>query len=307
MAILDKIDSRILYELDKDCRQPLSAIAKKIRKSPQYVKYRVERLKEEQIIQAVSVFAPFPPDTIETFAFITLRGSNVVEERLLLDFLFKLPETHRLYHSDGEFDIIITLMVKHHERLDEIKQTLMTNFLNIDRMYYHALVSSAVYTKKYLYDTLEINKITLEKSKEPMDFFSRSLLFELQKEPFASLLDISDDLHVSYDKIKYAFKTTRPYLGTRLVLSSKIVKKAILFIDAISDVEKIKEHAAAHPNITQADHILGEYTMAIFFESLATEEIHRIIKEFLYEFKDAIRSHTKLTIMNTYKYRWLDL
>ena len=46
----DYYDKKILFELDKDARITTSSLAKKIRKSKQFVDYRIKRLEQEKII-----------------------------------------------------------------------------------------------------------------------------------------------------------------------------------------------------------------------------------------------------------------
>ncbi len=303
MPKLDKIDLRILYELDRDCRAPFSAIGRLIRKSPQYVKYRVDRLKTEGVIQSVAVIPPLAAGTLEAYAFVKLKGSDITEEKMLLDFLFKLPETSRLNYCDGAFDIVATFLVKNYLRLEEIK-SLLAQFSNIDKIFFNAAVDAEIYIKKYLQQPFEAESVKLKRDGEELDELTRQTLFELQKNPFAALLEISNSLKVSYDRIKYLFKKS-PYLGSRLVLSNRVVKKAVLFIDAAKDLDKIRAHAAVNPFIVQMDVILGEYPIVLYFECLAQDEIHRYIKEFLYKFKDSIQGSFKLSITNTYKYWWL--
>lgn len=298
---LDKRDLRILYELDKDCRQPASAIAKIIGRSPQYVKYRIERLRAEQIIQAISILTPLLPGMTENYCFIKLKGSGVIEEKLVVDFLFKIPETYRLYYCEGDYALLASFLIKDHAKLHEIKALVTSHFPNIDILFFNAAVSSDIYTKNYLLGVVETNHLSLETRER--DQFTKSVVELLHQNPFISLLDLSRTLNVSYDKIKYLFKTSRPYTGTRLILSPQLVKKSIILLDVLKEFDKIRGHAASNSHVVQMDSIIGEYNCALYFECFATEEISRIIKEFLYTFKDAIRSHIKLDIINVYKYR----
>ena len=51
MAIkLDYYDKKILFELDKNARVTTSSLAKKIRKSKQFVDYRIKKLEQGKII-----------------------------------------------------------------------------------------------------------------------------------------------------------------------------------------------------------------------------------------------------------------
>ena len=300
---LDKIDLRILYELDKECRQPLSSIGKKIRKSPQYVKYRVERLKTEQVIQSVILFTGLPQGTMEAYAFIKLKGSGIVEEKLLIDFLFKMPETYRLYLCDGSYDLAATFLVSDLSRLQEIKETMLGNFPNIANVTFSIAAGSEIYLKKYLHDALDTERIMPTHAVAPSEPVSHAVLRELQRNPFSSLLELSQALKVSYDQVKYLFRNGKPYLGTRLLFSQQTVKRAALLIDVTANAAQIREHCAANPHIVQCDTVLGSYGMMVFFESLISEELQRHIKQFLYQFKDAIAEHCKLEVVSIYKYR----
>ena len=76
-------------------------------------------------------------------------------------------------------------------------------------------------------------------------------------------------------------------------------------MDIINDIPKIQQHAAYTPSVVQVDTLLGNYNVALYFECLPEHQLSRLMKEFLYQFKDSIRSHMKIDIINTYKYRWI--
>ena len=48
---LDEKDKKILYELDKNSRQGISSIAKKVRLSKEVVNYRIKNLEKRKIIK----------------------------------------------------------------------------------------------------------------------------------------------------------------------------------------------------------------------------------------------------------------
>lgn len=300
---LDKLDLIILSELDKDCRAPISAIAKKIRKSPQYVKYRVQRLQDEQIIKGVTIFTDLQENQQEVYCFMKFKGTDVVAEKTLMDFLFKMPETHRLFYCDGEYEIIATLIIRDIEQLNKITENILTNFSNIDSLFFNTVGLSEIYLKKYLQNN-DVNTIAIKKS--TIDIFGKSVVNAMQNTPFATLLELSQILKVTYDKIKYYFKNNKPYLGSRLLLSERFIKKSMLCIDIQKDFEKFIQYARIHPNIVQIDQLAGLYNYAIYFESLPENELNRISRQALYDFKNSIRTHMKLEIIQTYKYRWID-
>ncbi len=59
MNNLSAIDRKILYELDKNSRQPFSVLAKKLRMSRTALEYRVKQLQEKNILkQFVTLVRP---------------------------------------------------------------------------------------------------------------------------------------------------------------------------------------------------------------------------------------------------------
>ncbi len=293
-----------MYDLDKDCRQSFTRIGAAIRKSPQYVKFRVERLQREKVIQAVAIIPLLPANAVQVCCFIKLRGSEIVEEQTLLDFLFKMPESCCVHCCDGQYDILATFFVAEASRLQVIKETLMKQFSCIEELFFNSITANELYTKKYLHSG-EQDVLVLKRETGIPDPFAARVLLELQKNPFGNLLELSKALHTTYDKIKYLFSKKTPYQGTRLVLSTRLVKKAVLFLDVIVDMDKIMGFARASPYIIQADSVLGSHGIALYFECLASEELHRYTKAFLCQFTASIRDHVKLNITATTKYRWL--
>lgn len=302
---LNKADARILYELDRDCRTPLSEIGKTIRKTPQYVKYRVDRMKEEGIIKGVTIIPSLPVDSFEVAAFIRLQGADITQEKMLLDYLFKLPETYQLYYCDGAFSVFATLIVQDTKTLQELKKTLFAEFAGVEAVQFYVVTSAQLFNKKYLIEGATSEVVKLAKQTKELSAFEERVLQELSRSPFESLLDIAEQLKVSYDKIKYLFKKGKPYAGTRLLVSDTVAKKVILLLDVKNMSDEIMTYALLHPHIVQVDELLGQYTLAMYFEALPETELSRVIKEFLYRFKDAIREHQKLEILHSYKYRWL--
>ena len=50
MPKIDKFDRILLQELDRDASQPLHQLAKKLRRSKQFVSFRIKRMEQEGII-----------------------------------------------------------------------------------------------------------------------------------------------------------------------------------------------------------------------------------------------------------------
>ena len=65
---LDLFDKKIIYELEKDSSQQASRIAKKIKRSKEFVNFRIHRLEKENIILGYSAIVD-----MAKLEYITLR------------------------------------------------------------------------------------------------------------------------------------------------------------------------------------------------------------------------------------------
>ncbi len=78
--LLDLFDKKILFELDKDSSQSISEIAKKIKRSKEFVNFRIHRLEKEEIILGYSAIVDMSKLGYFTFR-IYLRWQNMTLER----------------------------------------------------------------------------------------------------------------------------------------------------------------------------------------------------------------------------------
>jgi len=78
--ILDLFDKKIIYELEKDSSQSISGIARKIRRSKEFVNFRINRLEKENIILGYSAIVDMSKLGYFTFR-IYLKWQNMTKEQ----------------------------------------------------------------------------------------------------------------------------------------------------------------------------------------------------------------------------------
>lgn len=77
---LDLFDKKILFELEKDSSQPVSEIAKKLKRSKEFVNFRLHRLEKEKIILGYSAIVDMSKLGYFTFR-IYLKWQNMTLEQ----------------------------------------------------------------------------------------------------------------------------------------------------------------------------------------------------------------------------------
>ena len=107
---LDLTDRKILAELDKNCRIPNSTLGKKVNKSREAVKYRIQQLQNRGIIE--KFITSINPNKLGYYMFkVYLKLENIPEERE--KFFEELKQNKDIYWlgiSDGAFDCVFAIL-----------------------------------------------------------------------------------------------------------------------------------------------------------------------------------------------------
>ena len=106
---LDITDRKILTELDKNCRIHNSSLAKKVNKSREAIKYRIQQLQKKGIIQ--KFITSINPHKLGYSMFkVYLKLQNISDEReKFFEELKRNKDIYWLGISDGVFDCVFDL------------------------------------------------------------------------------------------------------------------------------------------------------------------------------------------------------
>jgi len=110
---LDEYDRRMLYELDIDSRMPLSRLAKKVRRSKQFVLYRQKRLEEAGVIQAYTAIVDM--SRLGYFSFrLYFRFQHMTEKDVaaMVEEIKGLPNVWAVTFLQGKWDLAVFLGAK---------------------------------------------------------------------------------------------------------------------------------------------------------------------------------------------------
>jgi DNA-binding Lrp family transcriptional regulator len=133
---LDRIDRRILAELQADARLTNQALSERVALSPSACLARVRRLEQEGVIQGYHArLDPFTLDIgLVLYVDITLDGHTPAElasfEKAILD----LPQVVEASHVTGSFDYILKVVVRDMGEWTRIAEGLASGDLGIDRI-----------------------------------------------------------------------------------------------------------------------------------------------------------------------------
>ena len=296
---LDKTDKKILAELDKNCRVPITRLAKLVRKSRQTVEYRINQLVKKGIITSFNTsFNPHKMGYKIYKIYLTLR--NIPEEKdKLFQYLKSSGIVYWMGECSGTWDLIFAFFTKSDYEFFQLKNELISKFNKIIVQEKGGiLVDVKQYSKMYF--TNEITK--------PTTFAGEIVNNKLTKLDFAILGIIVNNARIPISDLAKQVKTTPSIVRTKLkrleqkgvIIQYRIgvdlnklgleLYKAIIKLDRFTkeDEAKLLEYLSNIPNIHYYIRNIWQIEPELVVSSY--QEYYKIIEELKKEFPQVIRT-----------------
>jgi Lrp/AsnC family transcriptional regulator, leucine-responsive regulatory protein len=315
MYNLDVKDRKILYELDKDARQPCSKIGKKVRLSSEVVNYRIKRLEEENIITQYQVIVNLSKLNILQFK-VCLSFQHLSSEKLeeIIKKLKQKKEVKWIVSCNGNWDLLISLETESIENIDLLKNWILTLFSDyINKKAISILVEASTFNRNYLLeDTLESERIIMKKDKViELDELDIKIIKELSVNARKSIVDIAIFLKVSERVVNYRLNQLikhKVLLGFKVAINYKKLGikfyKTFIYLDDPDEikVKQLIKFFERHKNIIHHVKVLGNWDLEPEFEVSSEEEFNIILNKIKDDFSDIIKNIETITISKEHKF-----
>ena len=134
---LDRIDRRILHELQQDGRLTNSALAERITLSESSCLRRVRRLEEAGLLRGYVALVDQSkagyPDNV--FVTITLESQQQADMAAFEREVKKLPEVMECHMMSGEADYLLRVIVRDARDYERIHSRFLTRLPGVDRVH----------------------------------------------------------------------------------------------------------------------------------------------------------------------------
>ena len=298
--MIDKIDKKILFELDRNCRIPDTQLAKIVGRSKESVRYRIKQLVEKGIITGFHTW--IDPTKLGYNSYkIYLKLANIPEKKQA--FINLLKKEKRLFWlgvADGAWDLGLTFFDKNNLEFYKIQNELVSKFKDlILKKQVGVLVNVTVCTKDFLLDTPKKEAITMftEIEQNEIDDIDKKILRFLFNDARISLVDLAKQTGVSIDiirsrkkkleekKIIVQYKASIDYnkLGYEFY-------KTFLYFNNLSEMDqnRIMEYIKQHPNILHMIKQISPWDMELEIMVKSYQEYNKIINNLKKEFANII-------------------
>ncbi|MBI2005567.1 MAG: Lrp/AsnC family transcriptional regulator [Candidatus Aenigmarchaeota archaeon] len=321
MAKLDQKDRRILYELDKNARQPLSRIAKKVQLSRESVLYRLRKyLKEGVIRNYLTVVDMAKLGFTHHKVFVKLHNITEEQEKRFIQFLIENPHVSWISSCDGKYSLIFALkarsMVELNTVMKEIKNKFWQFIMEQDTT---TIINANHFYRDYLIKEQGTTERKIEWGGKPeevkLDETNVAILDALSRNTRMNAVEIANELNISADAvIQRIKKLEQSRIITHYMLWPDVNKLKGMFYKVLISLhnlnaereKKLLSYCLQNPNIVYVVNALGPWQFEMDIEIENIQEFRNLIRDFLNHFSDIISDYSVLNIYEEYKFRFFE-
>lgn len=299
---LDEYDKKVLYELDKDAHVSLSKLAEKIKKSKQFIEYRIKKLEENKIIAGYNVIIDASKLGFFTYrVYFKLQQTTKKDEESIIDFLKNYENIWSIAKLYGKWDCAFFIGVKTIKGLHEIWDELMSKYKRTVKDYnisvYAPVINfnRAFFSEKKLDRTERIYGYSEKVEYDEKDF---KIIKEYSNNARMPLIRLAEKLRLSLNTIRYRIKALEKngvIKGYKLNLNLEPLGfegyRADLHLISTKRNKEIYNYCKNHKNIYQIMNSIGgaDLEMSVIVKDLY--ELTKIMDDLKEEFKDVVNDY----------------
>ncbi len=301
---IDEFDKRIIYEMDKNSKTSLSELSKKLKRSKQFVLYRIKNLEKQEIITSYTAIVDMSKIGYFTFrVYFKFQQMTINSIKEFAEYIKKnLSQVWTITTMHGKWDIAIFLGVKKIQEFHDIWNKMMMNYKEkINK--YNVAVYAPIYNfnRKFLFENSEkkqeqeIVRIYGAGEKEFTDHLDEKIIKNYAPNVRVSSLEIAKKLKVSPDTVRNRIRALEKrkiiagykiginleklgYTGFRVDLSLRSIKRN----------KELFQFCKMHKNIYQINSSIGgaDFEIEVIVKDL--NHLFKIIDEIKTKFKDVV-------------------
>lgn len=305
---IDLIDRKILAELDKNCRIPNAQLAKKVGRSREAVKYRIQQLVKKGII--TGFITSINPNKMGYYMFkVYLQLKNIPNEReRFFEFLKKEKSIYWMGISDGAFDCVFAILSESITGYFKQINSIFSKFENlIVKKVLGTMVDTRQYNKKFFLDKTKGQFVVFggDRVDNKLDITDQKILGILANDARIPITDLSAKVNSTVEIIRRRIKSLEEkeiILGYRISVDFNKLGleffKAIIYFKSLSqeDEKKLFNWMLNHPNSVYYIRSLAPWEVEFEFVVENYVKFNKIINDLRKDFQNVI-SHYEHLIM----------
>ncbi len=148
--MLDKLDKKILIELQKDARISNTELSRRINLSPPATLTRVKRLEEDGFIQSYAAIVNRQKAGYDLLCFISvsLQLHDTDQVTGFIKIIQEMPEVLECHHVTGEYDYLLKVVTRNTEDLEDFLMKRLTPISGVARIHTNLVLREAKSTSE---------------------------------------------------------------------------------------------------------------------------------------------------------------
>ena len=148
--MLDKLDKKILIELQKDARISNTELSRRINLSPPATLTRVKRLEEDGFIQSNAAIVNRLKAGYDLLCFISvsLQLHDTDQVTGFIKIIQEMPEVLECHHVTGEYDYLLKVVTRNTEDLEDFLMKRLTPISGVARIHTNLVLREAKSTSE---------------------------------------------------------------------------------------------------------------------------------------------------------------
>lgn len=314
MIKLDKIDRKIILELDTNARATFNEIGKKLGIGKNNVQYRVNRLVKEEVIKKfVTQFSLGKLGLFLGKLYLQLAGLDTKTEKELYDYLKNDKRIIWVAQSEGRWDLMVGMYVESIKQFNQIKRDFFKKYERFIPSYdIIFLVEGYTSQRTYLLNKKSSSKIIekfIGEEKVELDKKDKQILSLIANDARFNYLDIAKKVGIN---IKTAMKRIKE------LEKKEVIQGYVIFLDPkkigynffklciyLQNYEfrfnLFLKYCMELPNVIHVIESLGPWEIELEIETKTLEDFYKLTHEIRNKFPDIIKKTESVIISNEIK------
>lgn len=311
MLKLDLRDKKILWELDRDSRQSLSEIAKKVGLSKESVYYRIRNLESRKIITGYSALISLAKlGLMHVKLLIKFQNTNPQMKQNVIGYLMGHGNTNWVAECKGSYDLLAGFVVKDLPEFYKIKNEFFERYLPyVLRSSLSIMIEGYVYGRKYLVEAPipETRHYVGEREKIELDGLDFRIMELLATNTRLKSIEIAKKLGTTPRTVIYRIKQLEKNgILQKYTISINHGLLGVsffkLFIYLRKNEKELLSYLAGQKNCVHNIKVVADWNLEPEFEVHSNEELYAILDELEGLFGDSIKTIDPVLINKEHKF-----
>lgn len=311
MVKIDKKDKLLLYFLSLNSRISHTQLAKALRLSKNTVKYRIQRLKKEGVIDKFASVVNLSALDYTTFTMLLRFNEDIYEKKEIIEYF----RNHKLIDwavtLSGQWDMFIELVVKDFDEFYKLVSEIIDQFgemLNTYEVFFSNDILRVEHLITDFYKDLKLRQDLPEKrtdKKFEIDQMDRKILNILNQDSSLSYSRIAKELNTSFDVVRYRI---RQLLNKRIIIkfSAEISLKKLGYTEylyriklknvSLEKMNSLKKRIQMHNSVTYAFFDISSFNLFFVCAFKTADEMDHLSRSLRKNYAEIIDDQEYLLI-----------